>query len=130
MSGVAASFNFFAYGTLRRGGANVHILEGCEHVGRGSVRGTLYDIEGRYPALVLYGEAPVRGDVWRCPASFLAGLDAFENVGSGLYRRVATDVRLDDGSTAPCWLYTAGPALSQQLLPERRIPDGEWPVPD
>jgi gamma-glutamylcyclotransferase (GGCT)/AIG2-like uncharacterized protein YtfP len=126
---VAASFNLFAYGTLRIGGVNVGVLEGCEHMGSGTVRGTLYDIEGRYPALLLYGEAPVRGDVWRCPASFLARLDEFENVSSGLYRRMAAEARLDDGSSAPCWLYTAGPALSQQLLPDRRIPGGEWPVP-
>ena len=122
---MAASFNLFAYGTLRRGGANAGLLDGCEYVGSGIVRGTLYDIDGRFPALVLYGEADVRGDVWRCPATLLNRLDELEDTAGGLFRRVATDVRVDGGNV-PCWLYTAGPGLSRQLLPDRRIAGGEW----
>lgn len=124
---MAASFNLFAYGTLRRGGANVGVLAGCEHAGSGIVHGTLYDIDGKFPALVLYGESEVRGDVWRCPAALLSRLDELEDTAGGLFRRIATDVRVDGGDV-PCWLYTAGPGLSRQLLPDRRIAGGEWPA--
>ena len=124
---MAASFNLFAYGTLRRGGSNAGLLDRCEYVGSGIVHGTLYDIDGRFPALVLYGESEVRGDVWCCPASLLSRLDELEDTAGGLFRRVATDARVDGGKV-PCWLYTAGPGLSRQLLPDRRVAGGEWPL--
>ncbi|HUF51379.1 MAG TPA: gamma-glutamylcyclotransferase family protein [Longimicrobiales bacterium] len=119
------SFNLFVYGTLRAGGPADDILTGCEQLGRATVGGTLYDIDGRFPALVLYGNAPVQGEIWRCPAELLARLDAYEDTGSGLFRRIATHVTFD-GGTLPCWLYTAGPALSRLLTPERRMADGDW----
>lgn len=120
------SFHLFVYGTLRRGKAAAHMLAGCEHVGQGSVGGTLYDIDGSFPALVLYGDAPVRGEIWKCPADLLARLDEYEGVPTGLFRRIATEVHAN-GGTIPCWLYTAGPLLSRKLLPERRVAAGEWP---
>jgi gamma-glutamylcyclotransferase (GGCT)/AIG2-like uncharacterized protein YtfP len=121
-----SKFNLFVYGTLRAGGSAAGLLDGCEWLGRATVHGILYDIDGRFPALVLYGEdSPVHGDVWRCPARFLPSLDRYEGVAEGLFRRVAAEVDTAGGRT-PCWLYTAGPALSRKLSFDRRIVSGEW----
>jgi gamma-glutamylcyclotransferase (GGCT)/AIG2-like uncharacterized protein YtfP len=120
-----STFNLFAYGTLAQGGAAASLLDGCEAVSDGVVRGILYDIDGRYPALVLYGAAPVHGRIWRCPSDLLLRLDEYEGTGQGLFRRVALDVEHDNGHI-PCWLYIAGPALSRRLTAERRIEGGRW----
>lgn len=123
-------FHLFVYGTLRQDGGAAALLDGCERVAAGTVNGTLYDIEGRYPAIVLYGEAPVRGELWRCPAGLLLRLDRYEGTEAGLFRRVAVEAELEDGSRVPAWIYAAGPALSRQLRAERRVAGGEWRRPD
>lgn len=118
-------FNLFTYGTLQQGGPAAGMLDGCELVGSGTVNGILYDIDGRYPAVVLYGSAPVHGEVWRCPTPLLAELDRYEGTADGLFRRVALEVDTDDGPVA-CWLYAAGPRLSRQLVPDARRDSGRW----
>jgi gamma-glutamylcyclotransferase (GGCT)/AIG2-like uncharacterized protein YtfP len=115
-------FHLFTYGTLRRDGAGAALLEGCEPVGPATITGTLYDIDGEYPALVLAGTGRVQGEIWRCPARVLARLDAYEDVADGLFRRVAAVV---DG--VACWVYVAGPKLARRLTPRRRIESGRWP---
>jgi gamma-glutamylcyclotransferase (GGCT)/AIG2-like uncharacterized protein YtfP len=120
-----STFNLFAYGTLREGGAAAALLQECTPVGEGTVRGILYDIDGRFPALVLYGTSPVHGRIWRCPADVLLRLDTYEGTGTGLFRRVAVDVEHGDGHL-PCWLYAAGPALSRRLSADRRVASGRW----
>lgn len=135
-----SEFNLFVYGTLRADGRNsgaapsAHanaaasdLLAGCVRVADGTVGGTLYDIEGRYPALVHYGADPVHGEVWRCPAELLLALDAYEGVAAGLFRRIATEITTDAGELLPCWVYTAGPALSRHLTPANRVASGVWP---
>jgi gamma-glutamylcyclotransferase (GGCT)/AIG2-like uncharacterized protein YtfP len=78
---------------------------------------------------VLYGDdSPVQGEVWRCPAAMLPSLDRYEGTAEGLFRRVAVTVDTPLGRT-PCWTYTAGPALSRKLTPERRIVSGDWTAP-
>jgi gamma-glutamylcyclotransferase (GGCT)/AIG2-like uncharacterized protein YtfP len=114
-------FHLFAYGTLRRDGGQARILEGCAPVRDATVAGTLYDIDGRFPALVLYGDTPVRGEIWRCPADRLLVLDEYEGVDAGLFRRVG--LRVDDTA---CWTYVAGPALARRLTADRRIASGDW----
>lgn len=148
-----SEFNLFVYGTLRAGGDNGHnaraetagaasradaaipdaragaasgLLAGCVKVGDGTIGGTLYDIEGRYPALVHYGADPVQGEIWRCPAEVLPALDAYEGIGVGLFRRVATEIETQGGERLPCWLYTAGPALARHLTPANRVASGVW----
>lgn len=124
-----STFNLFVYGTLRRGGGAHDQLRGCEWVGEATVGGTLYDIDGRFPALLLYGDAPVRGEVWRCPAVLLPQLDAYEGRADSLFRRVGVEATAPLGDHLPCWVYTAGPALSRKLRPEARLPGGTWPAP-
>ncbi len=114
-------FHLFAYGTLRKNGPAAELLRGASFVRPAAVQGTLYDIEGRYPALLLYGENPVHGEIWRCPPELLAELDEFESVEEGLFRRVGVEV---DGLA--CWTYVAGPALARQLTPSRRVATGIW----
>jgi gamma-glutamylcyclotransferase (GGCT)/AIG2-like uncharacterized protein YtfP len=125
-----STFNLFVYGTLRRGLGAHAILDGCEFVADGTVGGTLYDIDGRFPALLLYGDAPVHGEVWHCPAPLLPKLDEYEGTATGLFRRVGVEVHAGDGFDAPipCWTYAAGPALSRKLVAERRIAGGAWPA--
>ena len=127
------SFNLFAYGTLRHSenaAGETGILRGCELTGSASVHGTLYDIDGEYPALMLYGETRIRGAVWRCPVEALKSLDEYENIAGGLFRRVAThvliDVAADRFEHVPCWLYVAGPALAHKLTPANRVDHGDW----
>lgn len=112
--------HIFVYGTLRATRPAHSMLEGCRRVAEASLAGTLYDLD-EYPALVLYGETPVRGEVWRCPPELLWRLDEYEGTGRGLFRRVAVTV-----SDIPCWTWVAGPALAPQLVPDRRASNGEW----
>lgn len=117
-----SGFHLFTYGTLRRGREAAGLLEGCERVGPATVAGSLFDIDGEYPALVLAGAGRVEGEIWRCPAELLARLDEYEAVGRGLFRRVAAEA----GGLA-CWVYVAGPRLARRLTPRRRIKSGRWP---
>jgi gamma-glutamylcyclotransferase (GGCT)/AIG2-like uncharacterized protein YtfP len=118
---MSECFHLFVYGTLRSTGSAASRMAGCELLGGGSVGGVLYDIEGAYPALIVYGNTPVHGEVWRCPASMLRPLDEYEDVASGWFRRIGVDVQLEDGRTQGCWAYVAGPSLSRKLASARRI---------
>jgi len=118
--GHASWVHVFVYGTLRSGHSANAMLDGCQHVGEGSVGGVLYDLDD-YPALMLYGSEPVRGEVWCCPPELIGRLDEYEGVERGLFRRVAVAV----GEFA-CWTWVAGPAIARRLTPERRLDQGDW----
>lgn len=113
-------FHLFVYGTLRGGGA-AGMLSQCVRVRDAAVAGTLYDVRGEHPALLLYGSTWIRGEIWRCPTSLLPRLDDFEGVSRGLFRRVGVQV-----GDVGCWTYVAGPALAPELTPARRIGSGDW----
>ena len=121
MSGIHPTFDLFVYGSLRAGHSANSMLRDCEQIGEAVVNGILYDIDAQFTAVILYGDAPVAGEIWRCPSSLLSTLDQYEGVANGLFRRVGTVARMPDGSGAPCWVYAAGPALSRKLIPENRI---------
>lgn len=139
-----SEFNLFVYGTLRGGGlpagsqagsraaddgggrTAAELMAGCRRIANGAIGGTLYDIEGRFPALVHYGSDPVSGEIWRCPGDLLLTLDAYEGTASGLFRRMAVEIETDEGEMLPCWIYTAGPSLSRHLTPANRIAAGRW----
>jgi gamma-glutamylcyclotransferase (GGCT)/AIG2-like uncharacterized protein YtfP len=118
---VSAAFHLFVYGTLRAGAPAARLLDGCDCAGDALVPGTLYDVNGRYPALILYGNTPVRGEIWRCPSALLHRLDEHEGVAEGLFRRVGVRV-----AEIACWTYVAGPALAQAMKPANRIASGDW----
>jgi gamma-glutamylcyclotransferase (GGCT)/AIG2-like uncharacterized protein YtfP len=115
----------FVYGTLLQGQAAAGLMDGCVKVRPATVAGALYDIDGRYPALLLAGAGTVHGEIWRCPADRIYELDRYEEVDAGLFRRVGSRV---DG--VGCWVYVAGPALGPKLTPQRRIASGRWRVAD
>lgn len=114
-------FHLFVYGTLRSQGAASDLLSACERVESATVNGTLYDIDGAYPALVLAGSGTVHGEIWRCPVEVLQTLDRYEGTEERLFRRVGVQV----GEYA-CWTYVAGPAIVGKLVPARRIESGVW----
>jgi gamma-glutamylcyclotransferase (GGCT)/AIG2-like uncharacterized protein YtfP len=120
-----AHFHLFVYGTLRKGERSEHLLGDSEWIGPAEVGGILYDIDGAHPALVLYGTTPVKGEVWKCPSALLQKLDEYEELSTGLMRRVG--VTAHAGCQAiPCWVYVAGPRLTRKLTPARRILQGQW----
>jgi gamma-glutamylcyclotransferase (GGCT)/AIG2-like uncharacterized protein YtfP len=114
-------FHLFVYGTLRSTGSAATRMAGCELIGEACVGGVLYDIDGAYPALIVYGNTPVAGEVWRCPPAMLALLDEYEDVASGLFRRIGVEAQMMDGRTQGCWAYVAGPQLARKLTGARRI---------
>ena len=119
------TFLLFVYGTLRSGGRSSAMLQNAQLIGDATVGGVLYDIDGEYPALVLYGNTPVSGEVWRCANEMLPRLDAFERVDDGVFRRVGLEVDTSAGVVA-CWTYVAGPALTRKLVPAQRVE--KWPT--
>jgi gamma-glutamylcyclotransferase (GGCT)/AIG2-like uncharacterized protein YtfP len=116
-------FHLFVYGTLRRNQSAADLLAGCVPLAEVAIEGTLYDL-GDYPALLLYGTTPVKGEVWRCPVDLLPALDEYEQMDRGLFRRVGVMA-----GEYPCWTYVAGPALARQLTPDRRVDGDGWPPP-
>lgn len=119
-------FHLFVYGTLKRGQRSADLLEGCDWLGAATVPGILYDIDGEHPALVVYGNSEVKGEVWRCPINLLPTIDAYESLDSGLFRRVGITVVLEDGREQGCWTYVAGPRITRKLTPESRV--ATWPA--
>jgi gamma-glutamylcyclotransferase (GGCT)/AIG2-like uncharacterized protein YtfP len=113
-------FHLFVYGSLRRGGSAATLLASCEWITAAEVGGVLYDIDGAYMALVLYGNTPVAGEIWRCPSELLPEIDAYEGVDDGLFRRVGVKARQPAGGEVACWTYVAGPAVARKLTPARR----------
>ena len=100
------------YGTLRRGGSNHHVVSGITgDWASGTVRGWVYEIgwgdAAGYPGLTLDAAGPsVAVDVLSSPDldRHLRTLDRFEGPG---YRRVTTEVALEDGSVESAWVYEA-----------------------
>jgi len=118
---TTARTHIFVYGTLRLGEPESARMRVCERVRAARVTGTLYDVDGSYPALVLAGTDTVYGEIWRCTPETLMELDRCEFVTEGLFRRVA--LRIDG---LACWTYVAGGAIATRLSPARRIPGGSW----
>jgi gamma-glutamylcyclotransferase (GGCT)/AIG2-like uncharacterized protein YtfP len=106
----------FVYGTLSPAEAPTEIaaaVRGLRRVGRGSVRGRLYDL-GDYPGAVLSStsESLVRGEVFELPEDrqVLTSLDAYEGFDpnrpkASLFVRKRWPVTLADGNRITCWVY-------------------------
>lgn len=115
------TFYLFIYGTLQSGHPGAELLRGCERICGATVGGILYNIDDQFPALVLYGNSQVSGEIWRCPFEPLKTLDAYEGVSDGLFRRVGVTARAADGRELGCWTYVAGPKLAHKLTADRRV---------
>jgi gamma-glutamylaminecyclotransferase len=87
---MTAETLLFVYGTLKRGGANHHFLDGQRFVGeaRTAPGFRLYDLGG-YPGLVARPDDHdgVVGEIWSVDPAALVRLDALEGLGEGHYRR-------------------------------------------
>ena len=119
----ARGFHLFVYGTLLNGNGASALMTGCTRVCDATVNGTLYDIDGAFPALMPYGQTPVAGEILYCSdVGLLQRLDDYEGVAKGLFRRIGMEIE-----NHACWVYVAGPALAHKLTPERRVSAGRWP---
>ena len=120
----------FVYGTLRRGGSNdiARIAPAASWVGTARIRGRLFDVNGRWPALVLDDAAGwVSGELYQVPEAAWPALDALEDPvrpdhPAGAYFKVAAPVDYA-GSLRMATVYTANPAVT----PLRTwIASGDW----
>ena len=109
----------FVYGTLRDGHEATHQLE-CNAL--------LQVVDGRkfdFPMLqVVDFDLPfqVVGNVLEVDSKSLSDLDAYENVKSGLYKRVMLPIgQLGRDEQEDMWVYVAGPALERP-----NITSGDW----
>jgi gamma-glutamylcyclotransferase (GGCT)/AIG2-like uncharacterized protein YtfP len=106
----------FAYGTLQPDHAAPEIAAAVEQlrpVGKGFVRGVLYDL-GEYPGAVFRGAAGRRifGTVFRLgkDEGILRKLDEYEGFDpkapeESLFLRELHPITLTDGRTVKCWVY-------------------------
>lgn len=123
----------FVYGTLRKGFdlplAN-HLAEHSEYLGKGTIPGLLFDIQGQYPGVLAIEHFPykVTGDVYDLfvPVVVLARLDEYEGIGVGFpqpeeYVRRVVSVKMEKG-TLPCWAYLYNHGLAEAEW----IPSGDY----
>ena len=109
----------FVYGTLRDGHEPTHSLRQSA---------LLQLVDGRkfdFPMLqVVDFDLPfqVVGNVLEVDNDSLKDLDAYENVKSGLYKRVMLPIgQLGRDDQEDMWVYVAGPALERPI-----ISSGDW----
>ncbi len=105
----------FSYGTLRPRHAPAEIaptVRLLRRVGRGSVRGRLYDL-GEYPGAVLSRTGPaIAGQIFELPEDpdVLRRLDEYEgfdpsHTQGSLFVRMKWPVTLQNGKKLSCWVY-------------------------
>ncbi len=122
----------FAYGTLQPGlvpASMSSVAQKLTPVGRGFVRGLLYDL-GRYPGAIPDARAARRiaGTVLQLPddgntaREILGRLDAYEGFdpespAASEYIRARQTVDLVDGGSLECWFYRYNlPASAAQII--------------
>lgn len=125
-----AKFVFF-YGTLMAGfdrRRRAGIDEKLTYRGRGSVRGSLFDL-GIYPAAVPASEGVIWGEVYEMsdPTAVLTALDDIEGYrqddpDKSLYARAVADVTMPDGRVVEAWVYFYNAPLGKAP----RIPSGDY----
>ena len=125
--------HLFVYGTLQPEHVPPEIapaIRCLQEVGRGHVRGRLYDL-GDYPGAVLdpSAETPVHGRVFALPddPAVLSALDAYEGFDPadptrGFFSRTRTRVQLSDGHQIEAWMY----AYNRHPRGARLITDGHY----
>ena len=108
----------FAYGTLlepARVDALVGTISRWRYLGKGTVQGQLYDA-GAYPAfrpsMRLDEQVPGVVIEFDNGTDVLGRLDAYEEVGAGLYRRERCRVHLVVGGAMEAWVYVYCPSVS------------------
>ena len=104
------------------------IDEKLTYRGRGSVRGSLFDL-GIYPAAVPAAEGLIWGEVYEMADAnaVLTALDDIEGYrqddpDKSLYARAAADVTMPDGRVVQAWVYFYNAPLGKAP----RIPSGDY----
>ena len=121
----------FFYGTLMAGfdrRQRAGIDAKLRYHGRGSIRGTLFDL-GLYPAAVPAAEGVVWGELYEMmePDVVLTALDDIEGYRAddpdkSLYTRTQAEVTLQDGKSQNAWVYFYNAPLGQAP----RITSGDY----
>lgn len=95
--------NVFVYGTLMKGEANEHYLEGSVNLAPATIKGyDMYDV-GWYPAIV-DGNGLVIGELYRVPLKDMPSIDRLEGEGS-LYAKRCETVTDANGESAFALVY-------------------------
>ncbi len=98
-----SSRKVFVYGTLMRGEANHHYLEGSTFIGPGLIEGyDMYNV-GWYPA-VARGDNLIVGELYEVPLKDMVDIDSLEGEGS-LYEKRCERIVLPDGETSFAFVY-------------------------
>jgi gamma-glutamylcyclotransferase (GGCT)/AIG2-like uncharacterized protein YtfP len=122
----------FSYGTLLPRLAPAEIrptVQRLRRVGKGFVRGQLFDL-GEYPGAVLgRSGSPIAGQIFELPndPEVLHRLDEYEGFdpsrpGASLFVRKRRYVQLEDGSRVFCWVY----AYNRPVKAERAVSGGDY----
>jgi gamma-glutamylcyclotransferase (GGCT)/AIG2-like uncharacterized protein YtfP len=124
--------NLFVYGTLRKGFGLHSVLRrlGARYLGKGSIRGSLYDL-GEYPGAVTSSclRKRIGGEIYHLsdPDRQLKKLDEVEEFRpeapeNSLFVRRRSTVRLANGKRLQAWVYF----LPQRPPGARLIQDGNY----
>lgn len=116
----------FSYGTLQPSLAPreiASVVSALRRVGKGTVRGVLFDL-GQYPGIVQQkAGGAVKGTVFELPddPTVLKKLDEYEGFdpcrpGESLFIRKPGFVQLANGQRKKCWLYIYNKPTSQARL--------------
>tara|TARA_R100001086_G_C11820103_1_gene253858 strand:+ start:466 stop:864 length:399 start_codon:yes stop_codon:yes gene_type:complete len=106
------------YGTLRRGGTDLGVIEGFSLVFPGTQN---------FPAAVKNAQGKgVVVELLEVDEDDLNALDRYENVEGGLYIRTTVDIKKVDGDTEKAWVYVAGPVLWEKSKTFTEVPEGDW----
>lgn len=122
----------FSYGTLLPGLAPAEIrptVQRLRRVGKGFVRGQLFDL-GEYPGAVLgRSGSPIAGQIFELPddPEVLHRLDEYEGFNpsdprASLFIRKRRYVRLEDGRRIFCWVY----AYNRPVKSARAVSGGNY----
>ena len=106
------------YGTLRRGEGKLGMIEN---------KSLVYPGHQTFPEVIqnLKGKGTVV-EVRDITEEQLMRYDMYEGISSGLYRRVKTDVEMEDGTTESAWVYVAGDEMMQRSNSFKVIQSGDW----
>ncbi|ABD89290.1 protein of unknown function UPF0131 [Rhodopseudomonas palustris BisB18] len=125
----------FAYGTLKRGLKNHHLMARARFLGLAASVPHYRMIAGDYPVLFEQGAGllPVSGELFEVDDATLVELDKLESVGT-LYDRKTVAIALGDAGVTDAFIYIGRPAAwaSRGWLPfTARDADGRlhWPAP-
>ena len=106
------------YGTLRRGDGDMGKLKRTSLV---------YPGHQTFPAIIQNSKGSgTVVEVHDVTFEELMRYDMYEGISSGLYRRVKTDVKMDNGSTENVWIYVAGDEMLQRSTSFRVLESGAW----